>query len=630
MLRTILVITLFSLSSLFSSCDKAYADGIGGKLLEVLQKATSSNSPKSSKSKKDKSASKDSSIKYTVKPRGALAGGGLGGYEVFKFGMSADEINKKTACNLEAVPESKGIIPGIDVLMCRDFSFDNQRAVARFAFADGALEGLGIIIPLDKKKLKSLPEKYASMYGTPTFVSPKADFEAWEKGDPYTEISFKYSNGTIIVFSIYSESGKHDEISIVYSSEKLNQLIDAEEAREAKEDAAIKLSADFDVDPITGACPLEVHFQDKSVGRVREGCWDFGNGEKSTEQNPTHIYNTPGTYTVKLTVSNKIATDEITKIVQVLPEELSAGFTSMPTRGIVPLEVQFTDSSRGNPEKWYWDFGDGSESDQQSPTHIYKETGTYTAKLTVSNQTAKVVEDREIVVYQGAADLTVSAAYDYAYCFDRLEPIQFTDKSTGKPIRWAWDFGDGGRSNEQNPVYSYHSLAKNGRYTVTLTVTYAGGHISIMRKPDCVILVSEKFWLDTRNSLSSVLMNTAAVRIFLSAIFPKGNLDESMLDKIIRKQVSYQGVATTASSNLYKDANHAYNIKYRADQYVLLLDSKRFCLGILRAAQLAYEQSESQRRRVPKALIYNHFTGSDDGARVLESLERELTGRILY
>lgn len=629
MLRTILVITLFSLSSLFSSCDKACADGIGGKLLEVLQKATSSNSPKSNKSKKDKSASKDSSIKYTVKPSGALAGGGLGGYEVFKFGMSADEINKKTACNLEAVPESKGIVPGIDILVCRDFSFDNQRAVARFAFADGALEGLGIIIPLDKKNLKSLPEKYASMYGAPTFVSPKADFDAWEKGDPYAEISFKYSNGTTIVFSIYSESDKHDEISIVYSSEKLNQLIDA-----------VELSANFNVDPITGTCPLEVHFNNKSSGcevhfnnkssGCKEGRWDFGDGGKSAEPNPTHIYNKPGTYTVKLTVSNKIATDEITKIVQVLPEELSAGFTSVPTRGIVPLEVQFTDSSRGDPEKWYWDFGDGSESDQQSPTHIYKETGTYTVKLTVSNQTAKVVEDREIVVYQGAADLTVSAAYDYAYCFDRLEPIQFTDKSTGKPISWAWDFGDGGRSNEQNPVYSYHSLAKNGRYTVTLTVTYAGGHISIMRKPDCVILVSEKFWLDTRNSLSSVLMNTAAVRIFLSAIFPKGNLDESMLDKIIRKQVSYQGVATTASSNLYKDANHAYNIEYRADLYVRLLDSKRFCLGILRAAQLAYEQSESQSRGVPKALIYNRFTGSDDGARVLEDLERELTGRILY
>ncbi|MBZ0297428.1 MAG: hypothetical protein K8L99_33015, partial [Anaerolineae bacterium] len=130
MLRTILVITLFSLSSLFSSCDKVYADGIGGKLLEVLQKATSSNSPKSSKSKKDKSASKDSSIKYTVKPSGALAGGGLGGYEVFKFGMSVDAIKKKTSCNLEEVVGAKGFVPGGDVLVCRNFSFDGQTALA--------------------------------------------------------------------------------------------------------------------------------------------------------------------------------------------------------------------------------------------------------------------------------------------------------------------------------------------------------------------------------------------------------------------------------------------------------------------------------------------------------------------
>ena len=50
--------------------------------------------------------------------------------------------------------------------------------------------------------------------------------------------------------------------------------------------------------------------------------------------------------------------------------------------------------------------------------------------------------------------------------------VQFTDESTGAPTSWAWDFGDGGSSTEQNPSYNYNSA---GTFTATLTVANAGG-----------------------------------------------------------------------------------------------------------------------------------------------------------
>ncbi|RKY56314.1 MAG: hypothetical protein DRP89_01620, partial [Candidatus Neomarinimicrobiota bacterium] len=63
---------------------------------------------------------------------------------------------------------------------------------------------------------------------------------------------------------------------------------------------------------------------------------------------------------------------------------ISAGFTASPLSGTTPLEVQFTDLSTGNPTSWAWDFGDGSTSTVQNPSHTYESVGSYTVMLTVS------------------------------------------------------------------------------------------------------------------------------------------------------------------------------------------------------------------------------------------------------
>jgi thioredoxin 1 len=62
-----------------------------------------------------------------------------------------------------------------------------------------------------------------------------------------------------------------------------------------------------------------------------------------------------------------------------------AQFTSDVTKGYCPLIVQFTDTSTGELTKWKWDFGDGTTSPKQNPMHKYSEVGSYTVKLTVTN-----------------------------------------------------------------------------------------------------------------------------------------------------------------------------------------------------------------------------------------------------
>ena len=70
--------------------------------------------------------------------------------------------------------------------------------------------------------------------------------------------------------------------------------------------------ADFSASPTSGKAPLKVKFTDQSTENPVKWNWDFGDGQTSIDQNPTHTYVSAGTYTVKLTVKNKTGSDTVT------------------------------------------------------------------------------------------------------------------------------------------------------------------------------------------------------------------------------------------------------------------------------------------------------------------------------
>jgi len=72
--------------------------------------------------------------------------------------------------------------------------------------------------------------------------------------------------------------------------------------------------AKFSADPVSGGAPLTVNFTDESAGTVDSWEWDFGDGcPVSLEENPFHIYENSGSYTVSLTVTNAYGSDTETK-----------------------------------------------------------------------------------------------------------------------------------------------------------------------------------------------------------------------------------------------------------------------------------------------------------------------------
>ncbi|MEI7856202.1 MAG: PKD domain-containing protein [Methanomicrobiales archaeon] len=144
--------------------------------------------------------------------------------------------------------------------------------------------------------------------------------------------------------------------------------------------------ADFTADKTRGGAPMNVLFMDQSIGEPTVWNWDFGDGAKSTEKNPNHIYTSLGSYTVSLTVSNVNGQDTTSKagfIVTTLAPV--ANFKVDQRIGKAPFIVQFKDLSTNNPTKWSWTFGDGTTSSEQNPRHIYPQEGAYDVRLTASN-----------------------------------------------------------------------------------------------------------------------------------------------------------------------------------------------------------------------------------------------------
>lgn len=208
-----------------------------------------------------------------------------------------------------------------------------------------------------------------------------------------------------------------------------------------------------------------VSFADASTNAPTNWKWDFGDGASSTQQNPTHIYDEPGDYTVCLTAGNEYGSGESCKAFTIVLAPAAA----FQVEALGGGRYQFRDQSRNEPASWRWDFGDGNTSTTQSPQHSYRLSGDYEVCLTVEN---------EIGTDQICQAISALVAPEAIFTFELQEDgaVRFTDLSTNAPTSWRWDFGDGNTSAEQYPEHAY---GESGVYEVCLTAANeAGDHTS--------------------------------------------------------------------------------------------------------------------------------------------------------
>ncbi len=233
-------------------------------------------------------------------------------------------------------------------------------------------------------------------------------------------------------------------------------------------------TAAFSASPTSGKAPMKVQFNDKSTGTPKKWKWDFGDRTTSTKQNPTHKYSKAGVYTVKLTVTNAAGINTATKSNYItVTAKPAAVFSASPTSGKSPLDVKFTDKSTGSPTKWKWDFGDGTISTKQNPTHKYSKAGKYTVALTVTNAAGiNTVTKSNYITVTGSSQTPTADFWGWPLSGKAPLKVTFTETSKGLPTAWKWDFGDGKTSTEKSPTHTYSAA---GTYTVKLTATNAAG-----------------------------------------------------------------------------------------------------------------------------------------------------------
>ncbi|MCB9231784.1 MAG: PKD domain-containing protein [Bacteroidia bacterium] len=216
-----------------------------------------------------------------------------------------------------------------------------------------------------------------------------------------------------------------------------------------------------------------LNFTDNSTD-ANAWAWDFGDGNTSSSQNPSHVFAASGNYTICLIASGLCGSDTTCMSVTVCAEALSAGFGWSASGA----QVTFADSSIG-ASGYLWDFGNGNTATTANPVHTYSSNGDFVPCLTVWNDCG------DTTTWCGdTITICESPSPSFTFVSQTNGDVAFT-QSTGFAGTFAWDFGDGSTSTQPNPTHTYTS---NGQFVVCLTATNDCGSTTVCDTVNLVII----------------------------------------------------------------------------------------------------------------------------------------------
>lgn len=210
--------------------------------------------------------------------------------------------------------------------------------------------------------------------------------------------------------------------------------------------------------------------------------WNFGDGNTSTQAFPTHVYTTPGVYTIWMYNSFSNCNDSASATITVNPRPV-ADFTSPDTIKCEPsLTSSFQNISTG-AVSWQWDFGDGGTSTLQNPTHTYTNYGNYSVTLIATNAfgcTDTIVKTDFIKIRR--ATISIPSLPDRGCIPFLIMPVA-TITSLDAVTSYLWNFGDGNTSTSATPTHTYTA---QGVYPVFLVITTASGCTDTLTIPQAI------------------------------------------------------------------------------------------------------------------------------------------------
>ncbi len=241
--------------------------------------------------------------------------------------------------------------------------------------------------------------------------------------------------------------------------------------------------ASFNASPSSAPTGTPISFDATSSydpdGTVTAWSWTFGDGNTGSGLTTSHSYNTAGTYTIALTVTdNSGSTGTTTVQITITDRPPIASFTPSPTSAPTLIPISFDGTASTDPDgtvtTWAWNFGDGNSGTGSTTTHTYSTAGTYTVTLTVTDNSGSIgsttvqitITDRPPIA--SFTPSTTSAPTGTSISFDGTT----SSDPDGTVTAWSWTFGDGSSGSGSITSHTYNTP---GTFTVTLVVTDNSG-----------------------------------------------------------------------------------------------------------------------------------------------------------
>lgn len=229
--------------------------------------------------------------------------------------------------------------------------------------------------------------------------------------------------------------------------------------------------------PSSVCAGVPVQFTDNSSAGANVWLWNADVAGTSTQQNPSFVFPTPGTYTVSLSSmnTNSGCSGNVSRTITVVGGT-KPSFVATDSSGCAPVRVTFQNTT-GATGTYSWNFGDGTNFNGQTPpAHQYNQNGSYDVTLYFTNANG-CIDSLTKVGYINVSN--IEAQYT-ATPQNGCTPLQvvFADNSTtpsttNSPITsWTWNFGNGQVSNAQTPPTQTYTT---GKYDVTLIIATANG-----------------------------------------------------------------------------------------------------------------------------------------------------------
>lgn len=253
-------------------------------------------------------------------------------------------------------------------------------------------------------------------------------------------------------------------------------------------------TASFSCDVTHGCSPLLVHMTDHSTGATTWR-WNLGNGNTSTQQNPSATYAAPGIYHVTLVTTIGARTDSATQIIVVngIP---SIDFVASRNTACIGDSIGFSAviSTAGSApiDHYAWNLGNGTGSSLMNTSYRYSQSGLYDITLVARDTngcTSSLTKPAYIRIWPSpVANFSVTPAISCG----TSQVVTFADQSQGTGLSYALAYGDGGTATTANTTHTY----SYGRYNSRLTVTSANGCSASAVKGIAVINLGANFRAD--------------------------------------------------------------------------------------------------------------------------------------